>query len=162
MFGRSKWCLMLPLDPFFGVPVEGKIPMPESQNCECPVMTSKTKNATAPLASGTVHEHAAVRVSSGRQREKAVPRHWHPTCSMLITVRSQNMCRTCLVLYVQNVFHALVERVDLLNPRLEPYPCELPSHHHPLFLPFFLSCLPFLGLRGEEVKQVSRMCGLHP
>ena len=65
-----------------------------SKSCVCSVMTSKRK-ATASLASDNVREHAAVRVGSGRLRENAVPRHQHATCLMLITVRSQNMCRTC-------------------------------------------------------------------
>ena len=35
---------------------------------------------------------------SGRQRENAVPRHWPPTCLMLITVPSHNMRTTCFIL----------------------------------------------------------------
>ena len=51
------------------------------------------------LASGSVREHEAVRVGSGRPRENAVPRNWHATWLMLITVRSQT--------HVQNVFRSL-------------------------------------------------------
>ena len=73
---RSTWCRVLALDTCRGVPKRGSIPMPGSQNCVCPMMTSK-KSATASLASGNVREHAAVPVGGCRQRENAVPRHWH-------------------------------------------------------------------------------------
>ena len=43
MFGRSKLCHALMLDPFtWKVTKKGKIPMPESQTCVQPVMTRKT------------------------------------------------------------------------------------------------------------------------
>ena len=46
------------------------------------------------------HRNDAVLVGTGRLRENAVPRHWPATYLMLISVRLQNMCRTCLVLCV--------------------------------------------------------------
>ena len=68
---------------FRGVPEKGKIPLPsDAELCG---------KATASLASGTVREHAAVWVGSGRLRENEVPRHWQGTCPILITVLSQNM-----------------------------------------------------------------------
>ena len=71
--------------------------MPATQNCARSVTASKS-TATASLASGSVREHAVVGAGSGRPRESAVPRHWQATYLMLITVRSQNVCRTCFVL----------------------------------------------------------------
>ena len=53
------------LSHFRGVPEKGKIPMPESLNGVCPVVTSQRQNATASLDCGNVPR---TRRCSGRQR----------------------------------------------------------------------------------------------
>ena len=75
---------------------ERKYSNSRNANCVCFVMTSKKRNDVTRQRQCT--RHAAVRVSGGRPHEITVPRHWCATCFMLITVRSQKMCRTCFVL----------------------------------------------------------------
>ena len=92
--------------------------LPKSFVCPCsfgarghpklhPTIQRRAKTNTEATAHGNTnaknentYRNDAVRVGTSRLRENAVPRHWPAKYLMLITVRLQNMCRTCLVLCV--------------------------------------------------------------
>ena len=116
---------------------EGKIPLPESQTCVCPVMTSQ-KHATASLASGNVREPAAGsdwQRPSMRERSSTTLACHVP--NVLITMRSQNMCRTCSVLCVFFSLKALVHTSTWARI----------NAHHASSLMFLASAFFFCGRR---------------
>ena len=98
MFGRSKWCRILALDPFSWRVKENV----DSSACDtdlCVLSDTVTRKATASLASGNGRERAASRVGSGRLRENAVPRHRQTTCPLSISLHFAK--------HVENVFLSL-------------------------------------------------------
>ena len=90
--------VMLAFDPFSWCTREQKDS--NARDAEVCVLSDdrQKRKRRGSLASGNVRDNAVVRAGNGRLRDNAVPRHRQATCLMLITMPSQNMCRTCFVL----------------------------------------------------------------
>ena len=72
--------------------------VPRGAECSILPFSGRCKEKSDSTARDAESRSKKTSLASSSVREHAVPRHRQATCLMLITVRSQNMCRTCFVL----------------------------------------------------------------
>ena len=88
--------------------------------------------------------------SDGCLRESAIPRHWQATCLTLITVRSQNMCRTCFVLCSVFSTKSTYPHIDVGSRKCSPD-----------FVPNMSWVLLCLLYQHQHVRRQVRCCRTH-